>query len=77
MGALSTGIDGLIKNPTSLLNAHTDGFAKQSTKMTSDADALQRRLDTYQAQLQAQFSALDAAMTKFHSQTAALGSLGK
>jgi flagellar hook-associated protein 2 len=77
MGALSTGIDGLIKNPTSLLNAHADGFAKQSRKMTTDADAMQRRLDTYQSQLQAQFSALDAAMTKFHTQTAALGSLGK
>lgn len=75
MGTMQTVIDSLTVGKYAALQNRIDALDARSRDMDAQSAAIQRRIDGYQAKLQAQFSALEKIMTQTKTQTAALNNI--
>jgi flagellar hook-associated protein 2 len=75
MGLLTSAIDTLTKGNSSVLAGRKAALDAHATKLGDDADALSRRINLYQQQLQDQFTALETTMGAIKAQNSAFAGL--
>lgn len=80
MQLLGTAIDAWTDPSNGLIDARTDAIRGQQRQIDDQIDAMTRRLDAYETQLRAQFTALESTMSSLNNQgsqiSAAISSLG-
>ncbi len=67
MQGLMDTVDKLSTNPSSLLATRITALGKESAQLQDDADATQRHIDQYQADLQKRFTDLEVQMSQIKS----------
>jgi flagellar hook-associated protein 2 len=67
MKTLMETVDGLVSGASSPIMARINGLGAQTKQLTDSAERLQTRLDAYQTQLKAKFTAMDIAVSKYQN----------
>ena len=70
---LRVAVDALNGTATSPVRARIDSLQRQASRMNDSVDAMQRRIDSYEAMLRKQFSTLEATVSRFQSAGSAAG----
>jgi len=72
MKLVASAVDRITKSKDGILSLRISQFEKALTRLEDDAESLERRLESFEANLRKRFAALEDAVSKIQSQSRGL-----